>query len=399
MSVGISPRHLEKSADLVAAANAATDGLAPVDLARFWADDALARRDPFGADIPQIPLGIHMGSEAVFDELGIAEDWHRLHHDAVWRAELHRRYNDRAEKIVGRRLLDETPPDPTHQWPAIKQLHDIFEARNEWHRESYWLHEAARTPDELAELLDRVERRLDRLREFLLPPNWAAEKTRLSALGLRPPLYRSQRGPVTFATSIYGVENLIFLYYDHRDLMERFRDLLQRAILDRARILDEEAGFASGGAPRGFYWLDDNSAQLNAKIYEFFGFPILKAVFERYSPDPGDLRGQHSDSDMGHLLPILGRLQLTSVNFGPKLSVAEIRAHCPRAMIDGQLAPFTFSRNEEVNIVAEFLRDAEQAREKRGLRFATAGSVNNGSRLTGLRLIMAAIQRWGRYNS
>jgi hypothetical protein len=31
------------------------------------------------------------------------------------------------------------------------------------------------------------------------------------------------------------------------------------------------------------------------------------------------------------------------------------------------------------------------------LRFSTAGSVNNGSRLTGMRLLMAAIQRHGRY--
>jgi len=39
------------------------------------------------------------------------------------------------------------------------------------------------------------------------------------------------------------------------------------------------------------------------------------------------------------------------------------------------------------------------ARESRGLVFTTAGSVNNGSRLTGMRLIMAAVQRFGRYDS
>jgi len=50
-----------------------------------------------------------------------------------------------------------------------------------------------------------------------------------------------------------------------------------------------------------------------------------------------------------------------------------------------------------VNLVAEFLRDFEMVKESRGLLFATAGSINNGSRLTGLRLIMSAIQRHGRY--
>jgi len=37
------------------------------------------------------------------------------------------------------------------------------------------------------------------------------------------------------------------------------------------------------------------------------------------------------------------------------------------------------------------------AKEKRGLRFTTVGSINNGSRLKGMRLVMAAIQRYGRY--
>jgi uroporphyrinogen decarboxylase len=129
-----------------------------------------------------------------------------------------------------------------------------------------------------------------------------------------------------------------------------------------------------------------------------FGYPILKAVFDRYSPDPGDRRFQHSDSEMAHLLPILGRLELTGTNFGPRLTVREIREHLPKAVIHGQLAPFAFCRNEEERIVAEFLRDFDQAREQRGLLFATAGSINDGSRLTGMRLIMAAIQRWGRYD-
>ena len=47
--------------------------------------------------------------------------------------------------------------------------------------------------------------------------------------------------------------------------------------------------------------------------------------------------------------------------------------------------------------MAECLRDFEMAREHRGLVLATAGSINNGTRLTGMRLIMAAIQRYGRY--
>lgn len=382
-------------AALVAAAHA-RGGLAPVDLERFWADQAVARANPFGEHIPQVPLGIMMSWECVFDELGIPEDRWRYENDPEWALQLRKAYNDRSEQIVGKRLLSERLPDPSRRFPPVKMLHHVFEAENIWQAGSWWLEQSAHNEDELKALLDRVDN-LD-LRKFMLPPNWYEEKERLLALGVKPPLYRSQRGPVTFATSIFGVENLLFLILDNPDLAARFRDTILRTMLGIAQVLDEEGGYTPDTAPHGFSFYDDNCALLTPDMYEFFGYPILKAVFERYSPLPGDMRGQHSDSAMGHLLPILGRLNFSWVNFGPTLTVSEIREHCPHAVIHGQLAPFVFSRNEEEKIVAEFLRDFEMAKEKRGLLFATAGSINNGSRLTGMRLIMSAIQHFGRYD-
>lgn len=377
-------------------------GLAPVDLERFWRDNETAAARPFGRDIPQCAFGASLTRECVFAELGLPEDYRRQEADEAWALELNRRYNDWAERIVGRRLLDETPGDPTRRRPAVKGLHDIFEARNEWEggpAGSWWLKQSARTPAELARLLDRVEKRLERLRDFLLPEHWEEEKRRLDALGVPPLLYRHQRGPCTFACSVFGAENLLLLHYDDESLFRRFSDVLGRAILERARVLDEEAGFTPATAPRGWSWADDNSCLFTPAMFESFAMPIHRAVFGRYAPGPGDLRYQHSDSAMGHLLPQLARLGLTGVNFGPTLTVAGIRRHLPQAVIHGQLAPFTYSRNEEANLAAEFLRDFEQARESRGLVFATAGSINNGTRLTSMRLLMAAVQRHGRFHA
>lgn len=389
--------YMDRAQRLVRDAHA-NGGLAPVDLERFWADQEIAGADPFGRNIPQCPLGIHMHGECVFDELGVAADLARYERDEDWRLPLHKAYNDKAERIVGRRLLGEQRSDPSRRYPPVKGLHDVFEARNEWQAGSWWLRQSAANEDELARLLDRVEKRLEDLRSFLLPPGWDAERDRLLALGVTPPLYRHQRGPVTFATSVYGTENLILLIHDRPDLAVRFGDLILRAMLGIAAALDAEAGYAVPAAPRGFSFCDDNCMLLTPPMYELFGYPILKGIFDRYAPDPGDRRFQHSDSEMAHLLPVLGRLNLTGVNFGPALTVGEIRRHLPGAVIYGQLAPFTFCRNQERRIVAEFCRDFDQAAESRGLVFATAGSVNNGSRLTGLRLILAAIQRWGRYD-
>jgi uroporphyrinogen decarboxylase len=391
----ITAEHRAQAADLVGDAHV-NDGLAPVDLERFWADQQVARRDPFGADIPQLALGIMMHWESVFGELGVEEDTWRYLNDPRWRVELNRAYNDRAERIVGRRLLDERMPPPDEdRYPPVKGLHDVFEARNEWRHGSWWLRRSAHNEDELKALLDRVDQR--NIRDFILPDNWEEKKAQLTARGIGPPLYRSQRGPVTFATSIYGVENLIYLIMLNPELAVRLRDTIFRTMLEIGRVLDEEAGYTPRTAPRGFSFFDDNCCLLSPEAYELFGYPILEGVFDRYCPDPSDWRYQHSDSAMGHLLPILNRLNMSQVNFGPEVPAADIREAMPHTIIEGQLAPFTFSRNEEENIICELLRDFEATRHTRGLLFATAGSINNGSRLTGMRLVMAGIQRWCRF--
>lgn len=390
-----------KMVDGLLADTAANGGLAPLDVERFWADQEKACKNPFGADIPQVPFGAICTWECIFDELGEQQDWWRFQYvDDGWAVDLSRRYNDVAEKIVGRRLLNEKRGDKSWQWPERKTLGDIFEARNVWEggaSGSWWLHQSANTPEELSALLDRVERRLENLHDFIHPANWEDEKKRLVARGAKVPLYRWQRGPCTFACSVFGAENLLLLHYDDPALFRRFSSVVGRAILELAGVIDADAGYTAETAPRYWGWADDNCCLFNAEMYEVFAMPIHRAVFARYAPDPKNSRYQHSDSAMGHLLPLIAELNLTGTNFGPTLTVKEIREHCPNAVIDGQMAPFTYSRNEEANMVAEFLRDFEQAREKRGLKFMTAGSINNGSRLKGMRLLMAAIQRFGRY--
>jgi uroporphyrinogen decarboxylase len=400
MSIRVTEKHLAIAEKFVQKTYT-NGGLAPIDLDRFWADNKITASNPFGRDIPQVPFGAYCTSECVFDELGVKEDQRRYSSDVEWRLSLNKAYNDKAEPIVGRRLLSESRPDPNiPHYPPTKALHDVFEMKNIWidKSQSWWLLKGAETVDELCALLDRVDKRLENLRDFLLPPNWDNEKKRLMAMGIKPSLYRGQRGPITFAMSMFGVEGIIFLIEDHLDIATRLRDAILNVMLGMVRIFDEEAGYTPETAPRGFGFADDNCAMLNADMYEFFGYPIVNGIWDVCSPDPKDSRHQHSDSDMAHIVPVLARCNLTAVNFGPKVMYDHIRKYMPNAIVQGVLAPFTYSRNEEINLVAEFLRDHEMSYEKRGLVFSTAGSVNNGSRLTGMRLIMSAIQEFGRYD-
>src|SRR4030042_4586830 len=113
-------------------------GVPPVDVQSVWAATDAPLRDPFSPACVQLPMGIVMSDECVFDELGIAPQWRRLFHDGEYHAALCRRYNDRAEAMTGRRLVPEGltgARDPDQ--PAVKTLADIFEARSEGREESW----------------------------------------------------------------------------------------------------------------------------------------------------------------------------------------------------------------------------------------------------------------------
>lgn len=371
--------------------------LFPVDLERFWADDAASHGKPFSTDKPQVPLGISMPATCIWDELGLPiPDWADTEVGSPYQVELslRQRYNEKALEIIGKKVFPEdNPPPADSHFPPVKGITDIFEASSRHVGGTEWVMRSAETPRELEALLDRVEKR--DLREFLFPANWESECTRLyEKYGKRPRMGGGIRGPVTAAMSIYGAENLIFLIMDAPDLAARFRDVMAEKIIEMTRLLYEASGTPDR---RGFGFNDDNCALLNPEMYAFFGQPILRRVFETFAPGPNDGRFQHSDSAMGHLMPLLNEVGLNGANFGPTVRAADIRKAIPRAVIYGQLAPWTFARGTDEEVAAEVRRDIEEAGADGGLVIATAGSINPGSRLSGLRAAMSMIQQYGRY--
>lgn len=388
------PEHVAMARELVEETRK-NDGLAPIDLERFWAENAVSLENPFSPDIVQPAFNAKLNFECVFAELGLEIKLLKYMNDEAFKLELNREYNKRAREIVGNAWLPEEAKDPADKTPHPRGLSHIFEAENVWHDQSWWLQQSANTEDELKALLDRIDAK--DIRKEILPDGWDRTLARAKKKGVDPPRYVHQRGPVTFACSIFGPENLIMMLMTNPDLGERLRDTILRVMLDMRRILDEEAGYTPETAPRGFSFADDNCCLLTPDLYDFFGAPILRGMFDYCAPDPEDWRYQHSDSDMAHLLPILSEMGFQKVNFGPTLTCEQIRAAMPNTVIQGQLAPFTYMRNEEENIVLEFLRDHDMTRESRGLEFDTAGSISNGTKLTSMRLAMAAVQHFGRY--
>jgi len=363
-----------------------------LDTDRFWFDDAASQNRPFSTDKPQVPMQLRMTEECIWAELGLEPD-PRYEFDEAFRLDLNRRYNEKARAIVGRAQLSEEPrTSPELRLPPVRTVTELFGARVIWRDGIRWDIPTISSPEELERRLDEVEK--IELDEFVFPPGWRdAYRRHLSALGWAPKLGGDVRGPVTAAMSVVGVENCILWLYDAPSLMERFRDLLAEKIVEIDRLLRQ----ATGASMRGFGVRDDNCALLNPELYARFGLPMLQRIFAEFSPDPADRRYQHSDSEMSHLLPILAEAGLNGANFGPTVDPREIRRHLPRCVIYGQLPPFTFSRGTPEEIFAAVRRDIEWVGADGGLVLTTAGSVNAGSRLEGLRAVMAAIQKHGRY--
>lgn len=371
--------------------------LFPVDLERFWRDNEASLDKPFSTDKPQVPMTLTTTEGCIWQELGIEPD-PRYYEDPEVHIRFNKLYNDKAEEIVGRRILRETFVPPEHQLPRPLRIEEIFgsEIRTVPGSEEIdgadWVVESIHSVRELEERMEYVQSL--KLEDIVFPPGFFPALQRLrTQYGEDPKLGMSIRGPVTAAMSLCGVENVIYWLMDEPEVMERFRDLLAEKIIELCTLLRR----ATDAPMTGFGFNDDNCAMLNPPLYERFGLPILERVFSVFSPKEEDWRFQHSDSEMTHLLPLLARVHLHGANFGPTVRPEAIRKAMPRTVIYGQLPPFTFSRGTPEEIAEAVRRDIEAVGADGGLVVTTAGSVNPGSKLAGLRAAMYAIQTWGRY--
>lgn len=377
-----------------------------LDIEQFWKDEELAHEENcFSKAAPQVALGIRMSEECVFAELGEdGQPWGYTPPER--RYELNCRYNEKAIQIVGRPLLPEIKPLPKDQpapvtIPEFRQVAELFGGQFFFDGQTTWLRGTMDGPEDLKKKLDEVSALIadpEAFRSWVLPKDWDARcKAVYELTGKRPGFFGGIRGPVTMGTSVFGVEDLLYLYYDDEGLFTHFADVMADVVLAYVDLFRKESHIED--PYHGFTFCDDDSNLMTPDMYKAFGYRVLKRVFEETAPLPHHIRYQHSDSAMGHLMPLLADFNLTGCNFGPTITVQEIRRLMPNTRIDGQMAPFTFMRNDEDAIIAEVKRDCEAAKENdlRGLNFTTAGSINNGSSLKSMRVVMAAIQNFGRY--
>jgi uroporphyrinogen decarboxylase len=363
-----------------------------LDLQRFWEENRLSEGRPFRTDKPRCPVRLPVDDHWLMQEMQVPSTV-RFYRDDDYRARLHRECNDRFEAAIGRRPFS----DAVAESPPPLRIEHVFGCRTEIiEGGTPWLEPGISTIEELSAMLDRLEKMNDAaLRQLILSSGARLKRREAGGNGQKTVHRAASRGPATIATSVIGTTTCLYWLVDYPAEMQRFFEVLADTLVRYHRIIADETGVTF----RGYSFLDDNCALLSPEMYERFCFPVLKRVFEAFAPDPADLRYQHSDSAMGHLLPVLSRLQFHAVNFGPTVPAAEIRWHMPRTEIHGQIAPNTLREGTFEQVVGEVQRGFAAVGADGGLLVTTAGSISAGTTLDRIRWLMWAAERHTRYDA
>lgn len=358
---------------------------AQLDVGEFWAENAAC--EAFTTNKPRCALSFSPDDHWLFEFTQVPSTL-QYYRDKTYRDQLHREVNQATLKYVGRTFFD----DDTWVY-SPKRIENLFGCEFTYTEGSTpWLTHVTNDPEEFARILDRAE--ATDMREWALPDEYRREWEVHKVQGLPLPLLGTgSRGPATIMTSVLRAETAFFWFYDHPQLMQRFRDILAAKMVELNQVLRE----FSGNTQPGWWITDDNCALFNRKFYREYCVPVLERVLDAMA-SYGSWRYQHSDSAMGHLLDDQRELGITSVNYGPEVDAALIREKLPEAVINGHMPPFLLRNGSPDEIKARVISDFQKAGASGGLIVTTAGSLAAGTGVGRMRWYMQLVQENCRYN-
>jgi uroporphyrinogen decarboxylase len=366
-----------------------------LDLAAFWEENQLCFEFPprsagKGSAVqlnkPRCGLTFSPDEHWLFELFNVPSTI-RYYKDKPYRDDLHRQASELTGKHVGRAFFDED------SWEfSPRRIENLFDCEFSYTEGATpWLTPPTEDPQEFSRILDRAE--ATDIRTWAFPEPFLQEwEQRKSSGKPLPALGTGSRGPATIMTSVLPIETVFFWIYDRPQLIERFRDILARKMVELNQTLRNFSGHTQPG-----WWItDDNSALFNRRLYHEFCFPVLAAVLEAFAPLDAS-RHQHSDSSMGHLLEEQHALGISSVNYGPKVDAGLIREKMPEAIIQGQLPPFLLRNGTPGEIRQRIRTDFEKAGLTGKMVTTTAGSLAAGTTLGRMRWMMLCVQEDCRY--
>ena len=359
-----------------------------LDLEKFWQVNEQCM-EPFSTDKPRVPINYWLDDHYLFEAVEISSTV-KYYKDLDYRLKIHKKMNQITQKELGTTFYPEQ---------ERKITEERFEVIMGSHREyteggTPWLESQVKSIYDVKKLNER-NKKLE-IKEEIFPPGWWEEKRRFEEkTGEKIKLGgQFSRGPATMATSILGTENTCLFIMEEEEIMTDFFKIMTDKQLEYQYALMEATDNDNQG---GFQINDDNCCLFPPEQYEKFCAPFMAQVFKEFAPHKEDRRHQHSDSNMGHLMPILNDLGVNEANLGPNLHPTEIREAMPNTVIYGQVPPMVLRDGSPEEIIELVKRDIKAVGDDGGLVECPAGSVAAGTSFENLRVYMWAVQEYGQY--
>jgi uroporphyrinogen decarboxylase len=356
-----------------------------LDLDAFWEENRQCIAQ--GSQKPRCSVSFSPDDHWLFEFMNIPSTV-RYYQDKPYRDALHREVNGLTQQYVGQQFFDED----TWQF-SPNRIEYLFGCKPVLlEGGTPWLTPATDDSRQFTALVERAAAM--NLRIWTFPEEFLAEWEQRRGQG-RPLLRLGEgsRGPATIMTSVLRPETALLWMLDEPDLMRRFADVLAVKMVELNTVLRE----FSGNDQPGWWITDDNCALLSPRLYQAFCYPVLEKVLAAMAP--GDARRyQHSDSAMGHLLPMQYALGIRAVNYGPEVDAALIRKMMPDALVHGHMPPFLLRNGTAEEIRQRVVDDFRKAGQTGLLDVTTAGSLAAGTGVGRMRWFMQIVQDHCRYD-
>lgn len=355
-----------------------------LDVKQFWAENERCF-GRFDVHKPRVPISFWLDDHFLLEAMRLPSTL-RYYRDEQYRLSVHRAYNQITRRILGRTFYDEDPaPQPVRFEVLMGAKWEMREGGTPW------LESEVKDERDLKRVVERMER-MEVEREMFAGEWPARVEAYLETHDALPPMGGGSRAPVTMATSILGTENFCYFLYDEPELMTRFFEALSKNLVRYQLALRK----LTGNGRSGYSFTDDNCYLMTPELYRKFAMPAMERILSALAPGKDDVRHQHSDSDMGHLMPLLNELGINAVNLGPNIDPRDIRRAMPEAVIEGQIPPFLLRNGTKEEIFEAVRQDIEKVGADGGLVECTAGSVTGGTPLENILAYMEAVDRYGR---
>lgn len=360
-----------------------------LDVKAFWEENEKCF-DAFNTNKPRVPISFWLDDHFLLEDMKLPSTL-RYYNDQPYRIQIHKEINDKTDKVIGKRFYSEEEPlflTPMRFEVIMGAFWKLTEGGTPW------LESSITDIEDVKNLINKVQK-LD-MKVAAFPEGWKEEKVRYEkVMGKKVKLnVNSSRGPATMATSILGTTNTCMFIMDEPEVMDEFFEILGLKLAEYQNVLMKDMEY---DIKEGYNIADDNCYLFPPKQYLRYCAPVLKRLFDEFAPLSQHNRFQHSDSSMGHLMGILYDLGVNNVNLGPSINIKEIRKTMPKAIIQGQIAPFILRNGSAEDIIKTVRYDIESVGQDGGLIECPAGSIAGGTSLENIKIYMWAVDTFGRY--